>query len=101
MNNKDFTAYGLRNIGKAVICHKSKPLVYRDFDTGYFEYKQGDTSTFVGFICCQNEQSVIVENENGDQDCIDYDEFKNFFECLHSHQFALAGHQQGKKAVNC
>lgn len=98
MNNRDFTAYGLRNIDKPVICFKSKKLVLEGFDTGFFEYKHGDKKTFVGFICCKDEQSVIVESENGGQDCIDYEEFAAYFEIL---QPTLSNQPENVKYMRC
>ena len=83
MNNKDFTFYGLENTSKRVVCIKSKPIYPDNLEfEGLHEYEVGERLTFVGFICCQDEQTVIIETDKNSQDCVDYSDFLNFFEIL-------------------
>lgn len=81
MNNSNFTTYSLSLIGRILICkrnipHKFEPEHIRDFPP---MISKGSVYTFVGFICCSDEQTVILQDSNGDQDCFPYDRVLKYF----------------------
>lgn len=99
MNNNDFTSLALSNIGNIAKCRKSKPFsLDNKILHGYYEYRAGCSFKVVGFVCCEDEQTIILQDENGDQDCIAWREFKRYFCLLADVKIALAGHQQGRPA---
>lgn len=80
MNNKHFTSFCLKNTGKKIICIKPKALVIDHKILGtFYEFDKNDVFILKGFICCQDEQTIVIENINGSEDCIAFRDFTEFF----------------------
>lgn len=84
MNNQDFTAFCLANIEKEIICIKAKPLFvdHKDYGT-FYEFNEGDKLTIKGFICCTDEQQLILESKKDSEESINYCDFLEYFETAH------------------